>query len=795
MQEVPLSTGEKGYVITGGVIITIANPNDAIQLVDIESDRLVIWTPADVQQMLHGMRTPEGKTVHEVEFYLAGNVVIREKAGAESRTIFADEVYYDVGRNVAVAYQANMEYVQPGLPQPIQVTADELLQLNAREFKALRTEVFSSKLPSDPGLKIHVAESTIESKRVPRKTFFGFGPQLVDHRTGEPRYEEEMLFRGRNAFLEIDDVPVFYLPYIQGDPRDPLGPLDRFAFNYSNMFGFAVDFGLNVYDLFGLDPVPGTRWMFDVGYMTKRGVNVGTDYNYAGIDMFDLPGKYVGLVKAWGIDDTGTDLLGANRGKVGHPEGRGRVLFRHYQEFPEDFTLWMQASLLSDKNFLEQYYYNEFNSDINQETFIYLKQQRDNWAWTLIGEPRIRNWVNETERAPEASGYLIGQSFFDLLTYNAHASAGYDRLMTSHVPPPNLGFTNVNSNSGRFDFWQDLSAPFTLGPVRIVPYGVVDLTYYTEDLTGNNRGRFYGGGGVRGSMPLSSLYPSVHSDLMNLNGINHKIVMSGNYYVAHSDTSFKNFAQFDRLQDDASDQSVRDMAQIWPGINTVTGPLLANSSVYDPQVYAIRRLVDNRVDTLDTIDVLQFDLRQRLQTKRGYPGLQHTVDWMTLDMSGSFFPQPSRDNFGAPFAFLEYDYSWHLGDRTTIVSNGWWDPDIDHGAHVWNIGAFMNRPDRTSFYVGYRQTDPLQSQVMYFNVGYVFSPKYAITALTSYNFATGQGMSNGFIFTRMGSDVQLSFGFNYNAVLNNVSFLVGIVPNIAANKMRRGMMGSGMVGQ
>lgn len=778
VQEVPLSTGEKGYVVTGGVIITVANPSDSVDLLDMESDRLVIWTRGDVQQIFHGMRTPEGHTTREIEFYMAGNVEIREKMGGDSRTLHADEVYYDVSRNVAVAYQADLEYIQANIPDPIHVTADELQQLSPREFRALRSEVFSSKLPSDPGLKIYVAESTLERKRVPKKTFFGFGPQLVDKNTGEPRFEEEMLFRGRTAVLELEDVPVFYLPYIQGDPRDPLGPLDRFGFNYSRMFGFQVDFGLNVFDLFGLDPVPGTRWMFDVGYMTKRGPNAGTDFHYAGTDMFDVPGLYTGLIKAWGINDTGKDLLGANRGNFGHPDNRGRFLFRHNHQLPEDFTLWMQVSALSDKNFLEQYYYNEFNTDINQETFIFLKQQRENWAWTLHAEERIRNWVNETERLPQVDGYLIGQSFFDLLTYNVHGSAGYDRFMASHVPPPNLGFTNWSSTSGRFDLWQDLSLPFTLGPVRLVPYGIVDLTYYTNDLYGDDRGRFYGAGGIRGSMPLTRLYPGVQSDLMNLNGINHKILLSTNYYVSHSDTPFTAFAQFDRLQDDASDQSVRDMAQIWPGINPVTGPLLATSAVYDPQVYAIRRLVDNRIDTLDTVEVLQANIRQRLQTKRGYPGMQHIVDWMTLDLSGSFFPHPSRDDFGELFALLTYDYSWHLGDRTTLVSQGWYDP-IDHGARYWNVGAYVNRPDRTQFYVGYRQTDPLESQLLMGNVTYILSPKYAITAVSSYNFATNQGLSNGFVFTRMGSDLQISFGFNYNAILNNVGFTLGIVPNLA----------------
>jgi hypothetical protein len=58
------------------------------------------------------------------------------------------------------------------------------------------------------------------------------------------------------------------------------------------------------------------------------------------------------------------------------------------------------------------------------------------------------------------------------------------------------------------------------------------------------------------------------------------------------------------------------------------------------------------VDTLDSIEVLQLNARQRWQTKRGYPGMQHIVDWMVLELSGSYLPREDRDNFGEPLAFL-----------------------------------------------------------------------------------------------------------------------------------------------
>src|SRR5262249_433430 len=75
-------------------------------------------------------------------------------------------------------------------------------------------------------------------------------------------------------------------------------------------------------------------------------------------------------------------------------------------------------------------------------------------------------------------------------------------------------------------------------------------TYYTEDIDLNDQGRVYGGGGVRASIPFTRLYPDVESTWFNLNGINHKIVLTGNYYVAQSSVPYANLPQLTLPTDD-----------------------------------------------------------------------------------------------------------------------------------------------------------------------------------------------------------------------------------------------------
>src|SRR5439155_25024334 len=180
---------------------------------------------------------------------------------------------------------------------------------------------------------------------------------------------------------------------------------------------------------------------------------LGSSYDFSSKEFLGAPATVTGQIKAFGIYDTATDLLGAFRGPGDHhPEFRGRFLWKeNVQDLPNGFSIQTQISALSDKNFLEQYYKLEFDQDINQETFAYVKKQRDNWAWTLLVEPDIRRWVTETEWLPRADGYLIGQSFFDILTYNVYASAAYAHLLPTQVAPPPVEFTDQDRATGRLN--------------------------------------------------------------------------------------------------------------------------------------------------------------------------------------------------------------------------------------------------------------------------------------------------------------------------------------------------------
>ena len=781
-------SGEQIWLVTGGVILNIRDQQTGA-IYDIEADRLVFWTRGESPLFGPNPQPQDSPSQRQLEFYLSGNVEIREQHNVpnkppESRILRADEVYYDISRSVAIAVRADLEFKEPTMPDPVHFKADELLRLSPTQWQVLRGEVFSSKLASDPGFKIYFARATLEDKHVPKKNIFDV--VVRNRRTGEPEIELQRRFRAEEVFFELEEVPVFYLPFLAGDAKDPLGPVRNIMLSYSKIFGGQFGVTLDGFDLLGIAPPPGEHWHITADYLTARGPALGTEFDYSGKQILGVHTLYTGQLKLNGMNDMGGDDLGGDRG-IGdnHPDWRGRVFWQqNFRDLPDGFSVQTQVSAASDQNYLEQYFPLEYHHGINQENFLYVKQQQDYWAWTFLTQGRLENWLTQTQWLPRVDGYLIGLSPFNLLTYNAHADIGYARLRTGDSPNPPVDPTDKPINTGRFDFSNELSLPFYLGPFKLVPYVMGDLTYYTEDLDGTDVGRAYGALGLRASLPFTRIYPDAESTLFNVNGFNHKIELSANYYYAQASTPYSKLAQLDRLNDDATNFALVDIRPLEPLINPAHGTLLATSPIFDPQLYAIRRLVLNEVDTLADTDVLQLEINQRLQTHRGYPGQEHIVDWMTLTLSGSVFPQANRDNFGSNLAFLEYDWVWNIGDRTALVSSGWIEP-IDNGPRVFTIGAYLNRPDRTNFFLGYRQIDPVQSKAVTAAVGYVFSPKYSITASSTYDFGTNQSLSNSLMLTRKGTDLQVSIGATYNDLQNSFGFLFQIEPNVLPQANRQ----------
>ncbi len=168
------------------------------------------------------MGAPQGGTSKSLEFYLSGNVEIFNKTQDDTEIIRAEEVYYDVNRNVAIALRGDLEIRKKDVPYPIHFKSEELQQLNAKLFLAKQVQVYSSVLPSDPGLTLQVREARIEEYDVVRKNIFG--GTVNDPNTGQPMVYKRHSFDGDSDIVRLEGVPIFYTPYLRTTVERPSAP-------------------------------------------------------------------------------------------------------------------------------------------------------------------------------------------------------------------------------------------------------------------------------------------------------------------------------------------------------------------------------------------------------------------------------------------------------------------------------------------------------------------------------------------------------------------------------------------
>ena len=72
--------GQTALVFNTGTIVTVTDPVTKKVLLDLESDRLCVWTNGNAQDLFSKMRSPQGETTQSLEFYLSGHVELRNQS-------------------------------------------------------------------------------------------------------------------------------------------------------------------------------------------------------------------------------------------------------------------------------------------------------------------------------------------------------------------------------------------------------------------------------------------------------------------------------------------------------------------------------------------------------------------------------------------------------------------------------------------------------------------------------------------------------------------------------------------
>ena len=209
--------------------------------IDVSADRLVIWTsnlqdPDLNNQTLQSEGTP-------LEVYMEGNIVFRQG----TRVIYADRMYYDVRNHVGTVINAEMLTPVKNYQGMLRLRTDVLQQTSQDHFFAHNSYFTSSRL-GEPRYRVQAGDVEFEDIQRPAVDPWTGQPQ-VDPQTGEPAVEHRRLASGRNGFLYVGDIPVFYWPWFATDVTEPTMYIRQFQVRHDSVFGTQIFTGWNAFEL------------------------------------------------------------------------------------------------------------------------------------------------------------------------------------------------------------------------------------------------------------------------------------------------------------------------------------------------------------------------------------------------------------------------------------------------------------------------------------------------------------------------------------------------------------------
>lgn len=767
-------------LVVGGVQVTQADGSVMeVGTVSLEADNAVVWQRGAAENYT-GQSTPD----RPLELYLDGNIVFNQG----NRVIYADRMYYNVSSEYGMVLDAEVLTPVPQYQGLLRLKADVLRQQDRRNFTAYGAALTSSRL-GVPRYWLQSNEVSLTDNR-DETDLSVYAPTDASRGTN-------MRAEARNNFVYLGGVPIFYWPTFGTNLEEPSFYLSSIKFKNDQIFGFQAYTDWNIYQVLGIQGPEGTSLKGSLDYLSERGPALGGRFEFNRPTwLFGAPGT--GFTDAWFIHDEGLDVLGLDRMNLTpEKEIRGRLFGRNHIFFSPNVELMKESGYISDRNFLEQYFENEWDTEKDFSSGLRLRRYNGNRMLDISANARVNDFFTETESLPRIDHYLLGQDLFgERFTYSVYSSVGYlhQRPTSAPVDPVDLAKFNLrpwesDSEGLVATTRQELSLPLALGAWDVVPYLSGEAGFWNEDINQEDQTRLVGQAGLRTSLPLWRAYPNIESRLFDLRGVAHKVTLESDLFYADANKDMSLFPLYDPLDDNSQEHFRRRFI-----FNTFGGALPAQ---FDERSYALRNGLQRWVTAgartvADDMTQARFGVNQRWQTKRGLPGQERIVDLISFDTDFIFYPQPERDNFGEELGAINYDFRYHIGDRLTLLSDGYFDV-FSQGLKAVSAGAQISRPGRGDAYIGMLSLEgPISANILNGYGNYRLNDKWILSGGAAFDFGSTGSIGQNFALTRIGETALIRVGVNVDSGRDNVSFNFNIEPRFLPTS-RLGNLGGELI--
>ena len=490
----------------------------------------------------------------------------------------------------------------------------------------------------------HYAIAAYDATIEPRDTnnsLFHYDNQLGDHR-----------ILMKNNFFQIYGVPVLWLPILYK-------PSDLSSFGGKIEFGSHSDWGWYIRSAkhFKLADEPYWNMNLMLDWYERRGVGYGltsdlltpesaTEFSFYGI--YDRnPYEY------WDRDllPDDPDYL-KNGSRLSIPNYRFEIRTNNITHLTNRLDFRMQIDLISDYQYLRDYYPERFRSEYEPPTYASLEYQADRFTASAYMTLRINDFNSTVDRLPELRLDFQRQELFANIYYQGEMSLTplfmrwrrFDRDSEDVLRPAHARrYKSVdkdwelrNYGTLRFDSLHMLYYPMKIWNINIIPRTGIRLTAYSasseQEITEDDLSAMFVADKIEGIPPLGVRVPRYDSK-------------GGSKFRVIGELGVEVNTKFYHAWQDVK-------SAFWglDGLRHVVVPYVNYTYIPKPTVNADNLYYFDEIDRISEQHFIRSGIVNRLQTRRN----NATYEWLSLEHYWDFFIHNS-ERFN------------HIGDFGTIL--------------------------------------------------------------------------------------------------------------------------------
>jgi lipopolysaccharide assembly outer membrane protein LptD (OstA) len=705
----------------GGRILTVS-PS-----VTIEHGALKVWADHLVVWIREGEDPPPSPSFSLREFYAEGH--LRMDSGRQ--VLEGERAYVNLETGTMLVEKARLRTQSKRRGIPLTLGAAELRRIGQGDTTGTQVTVST-------------CDFEVPDYRMVAK-------EVVVH--GEWKSGDIDVY-GVKLFINPLDFPLLYTPYLPVTFGSQI-PLRKLRYERSRNFGQAV------FSKFGID-IPKTHrddkgdpvvdengetdtddWGFvgfDLDWMQRRGFGLGPEYEYAWDGYFGFGDMYY-------IHDRG-DVPPSDFNSRLFPipqDDRGRARLFHRQQIWKGLSTDLELHYVSDRNFREEFLEKEFKNDKEPESYALVRFIDRNFGMTALYRPSINPFEDYVEYLPQVTQALIAQPLWGGFYLSHHAQFANVR----HRKDEDV--ENVaQPRTVRADAEETLTRPFSLGPVRFMPWAAGRYTYYdaapSTDFFAN---RYTVAWGARARIAAWKMFP-FNNDILRLEGIRHIASLEARWFDQYTSIPSKDVWQFDA------------------------------------------------VDQVENFQEIALELRNRFETKN--PKTGEIYDALNIGLALEFYPDPARDTHrrnpqnnlypaywitvhpddegryrSRRVSSLNLDVEAVVRDQLTLKGVVDWSPYTRHIEETHAEFRFIAAENLT-FRLTQQYVRGLTSTV---GAGFdlKLSEKWTISGQTEYDFKARRALKHEYGLRRNLHDFDLELRLRYDSGRDEFSASIGLIPH------------------